>query len=1566
MSASPSVVGLWRFNEGGGTTVLDSSGLGNNGALAGENGNVPAWVAGQVGFGGALRFTNNGVDHAYVNIPAANSLTVGQTATNPWTITLWAYEDSNGTGDFVSSYGVLFGLNDSAVFSLGSGATDDAEMYTWSENNTAWQLGWGTDSTVTPLLDQWVHWAVVYDGTNLTVYRNANQGGEGGVASMPVTSPLAIPGYTGAIVIGSELDADGTANWNGMLDDVAIFSGALTQSQIATVMAGNFSSFIGGPANVVSQPRSQQVKQGSEVTFSVGAGGQSPFQYQWYFNGNKISSDDNPTATNATLVLNSVQVNQSGNYSVTVSNALGNATSEATLSVFSQSLVGLWRFDEGGGNTAIDSSGLGNNGTLLGQNGNVPARVAGQPGFGGALYLTNAGANHACITIPRTDSLTIGQTATNPWTITAWAYEDSDGTGDFISSYGRLMVIDDGLTLQFESGSSGDAQMYAWTDLDPAWEIGFGTDSGVEPLFDQWVHWALVYDGTNLTLYRDGNQGAQGGMVSAPVTEALPYTSYTGDVIIGAELDRDLANWNGMLDDVAVFNVALSQSQVQTVMSGDFSAFTAGLPAINGQPQSQTARKNSSTSLSVSVSGPGPIQYQWYFNGEKISSADNSSATNATLVLSNLQYAQSGNYSVTVSNPTGSLSSLSAALTVLPAVGTPLADYEAAVTGTPGLISYYTFDQGNANDLLGLHNGTGVNPVFAPGIGDGQGFLCNGSARVNFGAVSDFEFPSSSGTIEAWVRADWSGIHSAYEPTLWADGNGFSSEYSVHMAGDKSGIGIWNGIGYDVLPIPFAGTNWHHLVTVFDDGTFTVYWDGKLASTEFKVLGLGAYQFELGDSSPGGGEGWIGMLDEVAIYSTALDSNTVAAHYQAFLANSLPNIVAQPRGGTFLPGVSLTLSVSATGGNLTYQWFKGTQSLNGETNATLNFPNLSPGDVNTYHVVVSNSAGDVTSDEVTVALGTLPSEETRYQTAISSEAGLISYYTFDNLTANDVFGPNNGSLQGSATFASSVAGGANQGLLLDGSGQVNFGNVADFAFNSGSGSIEAWVRADWPDTFTSYSPTLFANRDSNNGLTEWSVNITANKQVLAIYNGSRSVLFAIPNGGAGTNWHHVAVAFDQGSNTVYWDGEALYPGTLNQVFGPNPGTTQLGSSSPDSTTEGWIGMLDDVAFYSSALSAEQIQSHYDAFYQGDVPVISVQPIGGNFLAGTPFTMSAQAQGAQLTYQWYKDGVPIPGATTLTLSSPALDLTNSGVYYVTASNSVGVVRSDNAVVSVGNDVARYQATVLNESSLISYYTFDAGDATDSHGAHNGTAMGGVSFTNGPGGVTNLALALDGSGQIDLGQVSAFDFVSGGTAEAWIKPAWDTSVPPGFSPCVFSDRNGGSVWSVHMTALQNAIGNWNNANFVSLPVSNTSGWHHFAITFGDGEVSIYWDGQLVGTFDQAINIFSGETTQIGASDPNFPQEGWTGDIDEVAFYGSALSADDINNHFLAMVGPELSPTISYSVSGNQITLSWPNDVSGFTLESTASLTSPVWTLVSGVVNNSVTLTISPGNQFFRLRK
>ncbi len=63
----------------------------------------------------------------------------------------------------------------------------------------------------------------------------------------------------------------------------------------------------------------------------------------------------------------------------------------------------------------------------------------------------------------------------------------------------------------------------------------------------------------------------------------------------------------------------------------------------------------------------------------------------------------------------------------------------------------------------------------------------------------------------------------------------------------------------------------------------------------------------------------------------------------------------------------------------------------------------------------------------------------------------------------------------------------------------------------------------------------------------------------------------------------------------------------------------------------------------------------------------------------------------------------------------------------------------------------------------------------------------------------------------------------------------------------------------------------------------------------------------------------------------------------------------------------PSLSITRTGGNVTISWSSDYTGFDLESSSSLTTgSTWSPVSGVVNNSVTLTNPTGTQFYRLKK
>lgn len=79
---------------------------------------------------------------------------------------------------------------------------------------------------------------------------------------------------------------------------------------------------------IVIQPQSQNVVQGANATFSVVAGGTTPFSYQWMFNGANISG-----ATSSSLTLLVVTTNNEGNYSVVVTNSSGGAVTSSVASL---------------------------------------------------------------------------------------------------------------------------------------------------------------------------------------------------------------------------------------------------------------------------------------------------------------------------------------------------------------------------------------------------------------------------------------------------------------------------------------------------------------------------------------------------------------------------------------------------------------------------------------------------------------------------------------------------------------------------------------------------------------------------------------------------------------------------------------------------------------------------------------------------------------------------------------------------------------------------------------------------------------------------------------------------------------------------------------------------------------------------------------------------------------------------------------------------------------------------------------------------------------------------------
>jgi hypothetical protein len=213
----------------------------------------------------------------------------------------------------------------------------------------------------------------------------------------------------------------------------------------------------------------------------------------------------------------------------------GGQVTQAALLVPHPGLVGWWRFDEGSGTVAIDSSGNGNNGTIYGTANWVSGRYGDALSFDGA---TNY------VAVPDSPSLEI----TGAITLEAWVETNNVGKQAVITKSGGYLLY---------VGAGGDGKVYAYLyGTTSAW-LG-GTTNVADGL---WHLIALTYDpngGTNnFKLYVDGALEAQ-----YTVTGSISSTS--NRVGIGDRPDVGFRDFfNGTIDEPRIYNLALSASEIQ-------------------------------------------------------------------------------------------------------------------------------------------------------------------------------------------------------------------------------------------------------------------------------------------------------------------------------------------------------------------------------------------------------------------------------------------------------------------------------------------------------------------------------------------------------------------------------------------------------------------------------------------------------------------------------------------------------------------------------------------------------------------------------------------------------------------------------------------------------------------------------------------------------------------------------------------------------------------------------------------------------------------------------------------
>jgi hypothetical protein len=180
----------------------------------------------------------------------------------------------------------------------------------------------------------------------------------------------------------------------------------------------------------------------------------------------------------------------------------------------------------------------------------------------------------------------------------------------------------------------------------------------------------------------------------------------TEDLAIGAAGafagGQVLSPFAGLIDEVSVYSRALSASEIAALYNAG-SAGKCAVPFITRQPRGQVGYWGKSVTFTVGAAGEAPLNYQWQKETVPLAGA-----TGSSLVLTNLQMTDAGNYSVIVTNVYGGTTSSNAYLTMNPA-GVSLALYSGiTIDGVVGLTYgiQYSTDLSNTSGWRGMANVT--------------------------------------------------------------------------------------------------------------------------------------------------------------------------------------------------------------------------------------------------------------------------------------------------------------------------------------------------------------------------------------------------------------------------------------------------------------------------------------------------------------------------------------------------------------------------------------------------------------------------------------------------------------------------------------------------------------------------------------------------------------------------------------------------------------------------------------------------------------------------------------------
>jgi hypothetical protein len=913
------LVGYWPFNG----NALDESGNGNHGNIGGNL--IPA----EDRFGNY----NNAYDFsqgAYINVPSSGSLHGG--TFQGLSISSWINLNE------LECYAHLISLQDNSSTEFGITYNGCSILYNnWLNSNASelWKIYPGDTLTN----NQWHH---ILSSSDFSTGKS-----ELYVDGILVGSTISAisASQNPSISIGYNNKSGFIPDLNGKLDDIAIYNRALTASEVQQLYNANTYAWSTGettPSINVTPTQTTKyyctVSNGNQsctdsvtvrvnqptsgsITASINEGESYPFNGQLLtLAGTYIDTLLNAAGCDSlltlTLTVNSTPLNcgiqasqstlcagQSATLTASASGAAGSATSlPANLQ---QGLVGYWPFN---GN-ANDESGNGNNGTV-----NGATLTTDRFGNAGKAYSFSSNGEGNSVIIANSTSLNfVGDMSFSSWV----------KTGTIVSSATWLMKYQENM-----NGYSASLSTIFQSNATLArWDIGNGQTNqngkqytatlGLSIIDDKWHHVAGTFTGNYQKIFVDGvlidsnftNQSGT-GINSSPLV--FGKDSFFGN-------DR---NFNGLIDDLAIYNRALSAAEVQQLYSANTYAWSTGetTPSINVTPTQTTTyyctitngNQTCTDSVTVTVNQPstGSITASinegesYSFNGQLLTMAGTYTDTlvnalgcdslltltltiNTTPLNCGIQANQNTLCAGQSATLMASTNGGSGSATVLPA------------NLQQGLVGYWPFN-GNANDESGNGNNGTVNGATLTTDRFG-----NAGKAYSFDGVNNFmevlhnsSLNLPNGTINLWFKTNLNNRMTLFYKSNYSNaaneaiastigylfypggptGIQFGAKYNSQCNPGQGWVGLENSLN-------FSDGDFHMLSCIIGPNKIKLYIDGNLSdsastpSVQADICSPSNLSFA---RAWAGDPGFFkGVLDDITIYNRALSAAEVQQLYNA-------------------------------------------------------------------------------------------------------------------------------------------------------------------------------------------------------------------------------------------------------------------------------------------------------------------------------------------------------------------------------------------------------------------------------------------------------------------------------------------------------------------------------------------------------------------------------------------------------------------------------------------------------------------------------------------------------------